>query len=65
MTKLKSILIVLCIIIIFYYCSFFNDENPYSGITETVIDSLDEYGIPIWKIISEDPDDWNINYNQK
>lgn len=58
----------LIIVIIFTFlicCSnlFKSENNPYSGITETVIDSLDEWGHPITRIISEDPDDWNINYN--
>ena len=59
----KSVFLILFILFSFYYCDLFEDDNPYSGITETVIDSVNWCGTPMVTIISEDPDDWNINYN--
>ncbi|MFX0138349.1 MAG: hypothetical protein ACFFDN_32205 [Candidatus Hodarchaeota archaeon] len=37
-------------------------ELSYEGITETIVDSLDEYS---YIIINEDPDDWKLNFSPK
>lgn len=58
----RSVFFIIIFFIVFYRCDLFEDENPYSGITETVIDSLNYWGSPVTRIIKEDPDDWEINY---
>jgi len=63
--KRKTVLLFCFLLLVFYYCDLFEDDNPYSGITETTIEEIDEWHKPIQVIISEDPDDWKCNYNPK
>jgi len=58
----KKVFSILVILLIICNCDLFIDDSPYSGITETVIDTLENNGQIKYRIISEDPDDWDISY---
>jgi len=58
----KKVFSILVILLIICNCDLFIDDSPYSGITETVIDTLENNGQIEYRIISEDPDDWDISY---
>jgi len=61
--KLRALIIFSIIFFVFYNCDLFEDDNPYSGITETILlNQNDEWVDSNSVVISEDPDDWGINY---
>jgi hypothetical protein len=62
--NLKTLILIIVIFVLIIECSLFeNDENTYSGITETIIESYTESGYPNGVVISEDPDDWKYNFS--
>ena len=57
-----SLFLIVFVLVILFSCGLFDDNSPYSGITETAIIVTDEWHDPDEIIISEDEDDWNIKY---
>ena len=61
----RVIVTYICIIVLLFSCELFKDDNPYSGITETVIIGTDIYADSSRVIISEDKDDWKLEFDPK